>query len=66
MIACAEIPAIVHEMDDERVAAVSLIENLQRKDLNYFEEASAYARLLHEFGMTQEELGRRWAKASRP
>ncbi len=63
MIACAEIPAIVHEMDDERVAAVSLIENLQRKDLNYFEEASAYARLLHEFGMTQEELAQKVGKS---
>jgi len=63
MIGYEEIPAIVQEMNDERVAAVSLIENLQRKELNYFEEAHAYARLINEFGMTQEELAKRIGKS---
>lgn len=58
-----EVPALVYEIDDEKAAAVSLVENLQRKDLNYFEEAQAYALLLGEFGMTQEELARRLGKS---
>lgn len=57
------IPAIVQEMNDERAAAVSLIENLQRKELNYFEEAGAYARLISEFGMTQEEVAQKVGKS---
>ncbi len=57
------IPAINQEMDDQQMAAVSLIENLQRKDLNYFEEAMAYARLIHEFGMTQEEVAQQMGKS---
>lgn len=63
MIGSPTIPAIVQEMNDEKAAAVSLIENLQRKELNYFEEAGAYARLLHEFGMTQEELAQKIGKS---
>lgn len=57
------IPAIVQDMNDEAVAAVSLIENLQRKELNYFEEAYAYATLIHRFGMTQEEIALRVGKS---
>ena len=56
MIGRQTIPAIVHDIADREVAAVSLIENLQRKDLNYFEEAEAYTRLINDFGMTQEEI----------
>jgi len=57
------IPALVEKMDDERAAAVSLIENLQRRDLNYFEEAQAYSMLIEDFGMTQEELAKRIGKS---
>lgn len=57
------IPAIVQKMDDERAAAVSLIENLQRRELNYFEEAIAYSVLLEGFGLTQDELARRIGKS---
>jgi len=57
------IPAIVQDMNDEAMAAVSLIENLQRKELNYFEEAYAYATLIHRFGMTQEEIALRVGKS---
>lgn len=63
MLGRPTIPVIVHEMSDEKAAAVSLIENLQRKELNYFEEAIAYARLLHDFGMTQEELAQKVGKS---
>ncbi|CFX25478.1 Transcriptional repressor protein, KorB [Syntrophomonas zehnderi OL-4] len=57
------IPAIVQEMDDETALAMSIIENLQRKELNYFEEAIAYVTLLNQFGMTQEELAFRIGKS---
>lgn len=51
-----EIPAIVRELDDRKVAAVSLIENIQRKDLNPLEEAAAFKRLCSEFRMTHQEV----------
>src|SRR5215210_8534465 len=52
----AQVPAIVREATDLDVLQISLIENLQRADLNPIEEASAYARLAREFGMRQEEI----------
>ncbi|NND90701.1 MAG: ParB/RepB/Spo0J family partition protein [Granulosicoccus sp.] len=52
----AEIPAIVREMQDQSVAAVSVIENIQRKDLNPLEEAAAFERLCDEFGMTHKAV----------
>ncbi len=63
MIGRQHIPAIVQEMNEETIAAVSIIENLQRKELNYFEEALAYTTLLNKFGMTQEELANRIGKS---
>ncbi|NLB87789.1 MAG: nucleoid occlusion protein [Syntrophomonadaceae bacterium] len=59
MLGYSEIPALVQDMDDEKAAAVSLIENLQRRELNYFEEASAYSLLINGFGLTQEELAKK-------
>jgi ParB family chromosome partitioning protein len=59
MLGMKDISAIVQEMNDEKAAAVSLIENIQRKELNYFEEANAYSILLNQFGMTQDELARK-------
>ncbi len=59
MIGLREIPAIIQTMDDEKAAAVSLVENVQRKDLNYFEEANAYSMLINYFGMTQEEVAKK-------
>lgn len=62
------IPAIVRHMEDQSVAAVSLIENIQRKDLNPLEEAAAFERLCDEFGMTHkavaESVGRSRAAVS--
>ena len=63
LLGIREIPAIIQEMDDERVATISLIENLQRRELNYFEEANAYNRLINGFGLTQEELARKIGKS---
>jgi len=51
-----EIPAIVRPMEDRAVAAVSLIENIQRKDLNPLEEAEALRRLCEEFGLSHQEV----------
>ncbi|MDN5346578.1 MAG: ParB family transcriptional regulator, chromosome partitioning protein [Clostridia bacterium] len=60
-----KIPAIVRELNERQMAEIALVENLQREDLNPLEEARAYARLLEEFGLTQEEVARRVGK-SRP
>jgi len=50
------VPAIIRELDDKSVAAVSLIENIQRKDLKALEEARALQRLQTEFGMTHQAV----------
>ena len=57
------IPAIVIEADTCDSAALALIENLQREDLNYIDEAEAYSNLLLDFGLTQDELAQRIGKA---
>ncbi len=59
------IPAVVKKVDSVTSSEMMLVENLQRKDLNPVEEATAYKRLLDEFGLTQEEVSRRVGK-SRP
>jgi ParB family chromosome partitioning protein len=51
-----EIPAVVRELPDQAVAAVALIENIQREDLNPLEEAAALRRLIDEFGLTHQEV----------
>ncbi len=51
-----DIPAIITPLSDQEALESSLIENLQREDLNPLEEASAYQRLMEEFGYTQERL----------
>ena len=58
-----EIPAIILEKDDKLAAEISLIENIQREDLNPIEEAMAYRALSEEYGMTQEELSARVGKS---
>lgn len=57
------IPAIVKEITDVEVAEISLVENLQRKDLNAVEEARALQRLSEEYGYTQEQLSSRLGKS---
>lgn len=57
------IPAIVKNLSDKEIAEMALIENLQREDLNYFEEAEGYARLMKEFGITQDEIAKRMGKS---
>lgn len=53
-----QVPAIIRHFSDKETLEVSLIENLQRQDLNALEEADAYARLMKEFNYTQEELAK--------
>lgn len=50
-----EIPAIIREIPDQAAAAMSLIENIQREDLNPLEEANAMSRLIDEFGLTHQQ-----------
>lgn len=57
------IPALVRELDDEDMGLLALLENLQRQDLSFWEEAEGYARLLSEFNLTQEELAQRLGKS---
>lgn len=56
LIGLEKIPAIVREMDDGTVAAVTLIENIQRENLNPLEEARALHRLKNEFSMTHQDV----------
>lgn len=58
-----KIPAVVKDVNDAAMAAMALIENLQRENLDYFEEAEGYQRLLVEFGLTQEVLAQRIGKS---
>jgi ParB family chromosome partitioning protein len=58
-----EVPALVNEMTDNEAAAVALVENLQRQDLNAMDEAEGYARLLTQFEFTQEALGQAIGKS---
>ena len=53
-----EVPVIVRDFDELETLEVSIVENVQRQDLNAIEEAEAYKRLIDEFGHTQEALGK--------
>ena len=58
-----EIPVIIREYSDKEILELSLIENIQREDLNPIEEAEGYKRLMDEFGMSQEEMAKRVSKS---
>lgn len=58
-----EVPCIEMDIDDKGVAEIALIENLQRKDLNIWEEADGLAALASRFGYTQEEIARKISKS---
>jgi ParB family chromosome partitioning protein len=57
-----EVPVLVKEIEGREALELSLIENLQREDLNPLEEAEAFRRLTEEFGINQAELGTRLGK----
>ncbi|MGQ0661033.1 ParB/RepB/Spo0J family partition protein [Sphingosinicella sp.] len=58
-----EIPAIVRAFSDSETLEVSLLENIQREDLNAIEEAAAYRRLIDDYGHSQEALGKLLGKS---
>lgn len=59
----SEVPCIIMEIDDEKSAVLALIENIQRSDLSFFEEALAINELISVYGLTQQEAARRLGKA---
>ena len=62
-IGLAEIPAIIMNISNKEVLEISLIENIQREDLNPIEEAIAYKKLLIGFNLTQEEISKKVSKS---
>lgn len=58
-----EVPVIIKSFTEQEIVEISLIENIQREDLNPIEEALAYKRLLTEFNLTQDEVAERVSKS---
>jgi ParB family chromosome partitioning protein len=58
-----EVPVIIRDYTDQEIMEISLIENIQREDLNPIEEAQAYKRLLTEFNLKQDEVAERVSKS---
>lgn len=58
-----EIPVIIKDLTDQEIVEISLIENIQRENLNPIEEAQAYKRLLTEFNLKQDEVAERVSKS---
>ena len=58
-----EVPVIIKNLTEQEIVEISLIENIQREDLNPIEEAQAYKRLLTEFNLKQDEVAERVAKS---
>ncbi len=56
MVQLKQVPVIVKNLNDKQKRLLSLVENLQREDLNPIEEAEAYKKLIEEYNLTQEEL----------
>lgn len=57
-----EIPILVRDVSDSEMLEISLIENIQRENLNPIEEAEAYKRLMEQFHLTQEEISKKVGK----
>ncbi len=58
-----EVPVVIIDSDDQKTAELSLIENIQREDLNPIEEAMAYRSLINDYKLTQEELSTRLGRS---
>lgn len=59
MAGLSEVPVNIISADDKKASEIALVENIQRKDLDPIEEADAFASLIDDYGLTQEEVGRR-------
>ncbi|MEJ6951949.1 nucleoid occlusion protein [Natronospora cellulosivora (SeqCode)] len=57
-----KVSVVVKELNDIEMAEIALVENLQRKDLNFLEEAQAYQQLIEKFSLTQQELAEKLGK----
>ena len=62
MAKLAEVPVIISEYTSQQIAEIALIENLQREDLHYLEEAEGYEKLMNQFHITQEAMAARVGK----
>lgn len=62
MAGLTRIPAVIKNMEEEEAALIALVENVQRENLNYIEEARAYKRLMNDFNLTQGEIAQRVGK----
>ena len=63
LVGLEEVPAIIKELNDKEMAELAMIENLQREDLHFLEEAEGFHQLIANFGFTQEELASRMGKS---
>lgn len=62
MAGLEKVPVIIRDADEKDVALISIVENVQRENLNYMEEALAYRKLMEEFHLTQAEISKRVGK----
>lgn len=62
MAGLTKVPVVVREADDRDTALIALVENVQRSDLNYIEEAAAYKSLMEDYGLTQSLIAKRVGK----
>jgi ParB family chromosome partitioning protein len=63
LLGLLQVPAVIKSVDDEGMLALSIIENIQREDLNPIEEAHAYQELIAQFGYTQDEVAQKVGKS---
>ena len=63
LLGLREVPCIVEQVSQEKSALMALVENVQRSDLSFWEEAEGYRRLLTVYGLSREELCRRIGKS---
>jgi len=63
MAGLTEVPCIILELSGEDSSVIALIENIQRRDLDYIEEAEALAKLIKDYGMSQEEAAKRISRS---
>ena len=62
-IGLSEVPVVIKEYDEQSKSEISLIENIQREDLNRLEQAQAYKELLDKYNLTQEQLAKNLGKS---